>query len=124
MVAAQRIGIRDVILLLSLGLTINGWLGYFPTVYAAWGQLTHAPLPDQSDWRTVGDLRLKGIAPQHGAVVAVETGDSASGFRHRTEWVYLPPAWFTATAPARLPAVLMIGGEFNTPPDWIRAVTP
>jgi S-formylglutathione hydrolase FrmB len=35
--------------------------------------------------------------------------------------VYLPPSWFTTTPPIRLPAVLMIGGEFNTPPDWIRA---
>jgi S-formylglutathione hydrolase FrmB len=107
--------------LLSTGLTINGWLGYFPSVYAAWGQLTNAPLPNQSDWRTVDDMRSKSIAPQHGIVVAVDTGNNASGFRHRTEWVYLPPTWFTAKQPTRLPAVLMIGGEFNTPPDWIRA---
>lgn len=107
--------------LLSTGLTINGWLGYFPSVYAAWGQLTNAPLPNQSDWRTVDDMRSKSIAPQHGIVVAVDTGNNASGFRHRTEWVYLPPTWFTAKRPTRLPAVLMIGGEFNTPPDWIRA---
>ena len=107
--------------LLSMGLTINGWLGYFPTVYSAWGQLTNAPLPDQSNWRTVNDMRSKGIAPQHGIVVMVDSGGDASGFRHRAEWVYLPPAWFTTKPPIRLPAVLMLGGEFNTPPDWIRA---
>lgn len=107
--------------LLSMGLTINSWLGYFPTVYSAWGQLTNAPLPHQSDWRTVIDVRAKGIAPQHGIVVMTDTGSDASGFRHRAEWVYLPPAWFTLKPPMRLPAVLMIGGEFNTPPDWIRA---
>lgn len=107
--------------LLSTGLTINGWLGYFPTVYAAWGQLINGPLPDQVDLRTVEAMQLKGIAPQRGAVVAVNTGARASGFHHRGEWIYLPPAWFTSTPPPRLPAVLMIGGEFNTPADWIRA---
>ncbi len=35
--------------LLSTGLTINSWLGYYPTVYAAWGQLADAPLPDETD---------------------------------------------------------------------------
>jgi S-formylglutathione hydrolase FrmB len=43
----------------------------------------------------------------------------ASGFKHRTELVYLPPAWFAANAP-KLPVVMMIAGEFNTPSDWPR----
>lgn len=107
--------------LLSTGLTINGWLGYFPTVYAAWGQLTNAPLPGQADWDAVAAMRHKGVKPSRGVVLAVDSGDQASGFRHRGEWVYLPPAWFSSTSPARLPAVLMLGGEFNTPADWIRA---
>jgi S-formylglutathione hydrolase FrmB len=34
---------------------------------------------------------------------------------------YLPPAWFASNPPPALPAVMMIGGEFNTPTDWIRA---
>jgi S-formylglutathione hydrolase FrmB len=106
--------------LLSMGLTINGWLGYFPTVGVAWSQLTGAPLPDQADLRTVEALRAKGVAPQHGLVMEVHTGSDASGFAHRSEWVYLPPAWFGAQPP-RLPAVLMVGGEFNTPADWARA---
>jgi S-formylglutathione hydrolase FrmB len=106
--------------LLSTGLTINAWLGYFPTVSSAWGQLTRGPLPDQTDLATIRAMKLKGFAPQRGTVLAVNTGAAASGFRHRVEWVYLPPAWFTG-APPRLPAVLMIGGEFNTPADWIRA---
>lgn len=106
--------------LLSAGLTINAWLGYFPTVSSAWGQLTNGPLPDQTELRAAHDARSKGVVPQRGAVVPVDTGSAASGFAHRGEWVYLPPAWFAA-APPRLPAVLMIGGEFNTPADWIRA---
>ncbi|EUA66177.1 esterase family protein [Mycobacterium xenopi 4042] len=45
----------------------------------------------------------------------------ASHFKHRGELVYLPPAWFASTPPPRLPTVMMIGGEFNTPADWLRA---
>jgi S-formylglutathione hydrolase FrmB len=107
--------------LLSTGLTINGWLGYYPTVYAAWGQLTDAPLPDQTDMGGIQMRRHNGIASAAGAVVLVPAAAEASGFRHRREWVYLPPAWFTSVPPPPLPALLMIGGEFNTPVDWIRA---
>ena len=107
--------------LLSTGLTINGWLGYYPTVYAAWGQLADAPLPDQTDAHALEQLRHSGFTPAKGAVVPVRSGTEASNFRHRGEWVYLPPAWFTSVPPPPLPAVVMIGGEFNTPADWIRA---
>ncbi len=107
--------------LLSTGLTINSWLGYFATVQSAWGQLTNGPLPDQSDLDTVLKARAKGVAPQRGMVVPVDTGSAASNFRHRSEWVYLPPSWFTRAPAPNLPAVLMVGGEFNTPADWIRA---
>jgi S-formylglutathione hydrolase FrmB len=107
--------------LLSTGLTINSWLGYYPTVYAAWGQLADAPLPDQTDLHGLEVMRRSAVVPTKGAVVPVRSGAEASGFRHRGEWVYLPPAWFTSVPPPRLPAVLMIGGEFNTPADWIRA---
>ena len=44
----------------------------------------------------------------------------ASGFRHRGELVYLPPAWYATNPPPKLPTVMMIGGEFNTPADWLR----
>lgn len=106
--------------LLSVGLTINGWLGYFPSVRTAWTQLTSGPLPDQADLPTVTAMRSKGVAPQHGSLVPVDTGAASSSFAHRTEWVYLPPVWFRSPQPP-LPAVLMIGGEFNTPADWVRA---
>jgi S-formylglutathione hydrolase FrmB len=56
-----------------------------------------------------------------GAVVAVKISAAASKFAHRGELVYLPPAWFATNPPPRLPAVMMIGGEFNTPADWLRA---
>ncbi len=106
--------------LLCTGLTINAWLGYLPTVRAAWSQLTNGPLPDQVDLPTAQAMRMKGVVPQQGAVVSVHTDAKASGFRHRGEWVYLPPAWFASKPSPQLPAVLMIGGEFNTTADWIR----
>ena len=103
---------------LSVGVAVNLWVGYFPTVPAAWNELTAGPLPDETDLDTVMAMRGKG-APAHGALVPVDIPADASGFTHRTELVYLPPAWFAADAPA-LPVVMMIAGEFNTPSDWPR----
>ena len=104
--------------LLSAGVSLNLWVGYFRTVQAAWSELTAGPLPDETDLNTVMAMRGKG-APTHGALVPVTIPDDASGFKHRTELVYLPPAWFAANAP-KLPVVMMIAGEFNTPSDWPR----
>ena len=42
---------------------------------------------------------------------------------HQLLDVYLPPAWYATNPPPRLPTVMMIGGEFNTPADWLRAGT-
>jgi len=105
--------------LVSAGLALNLWVGYFPTVQAAWNQLTAGPLPDETDMATVTAMKATGTVPSKGAVVPVAIPDTASGFKHRTELVYLPPAWFARGAP-KLPTVMMIGGEFNTPGDWLR----
>ena len=104
--------------LLSAGVALNLWVGYFPTVQAAWNELTAGPLPDETDLDTVMAMRGKG-APAHGALVPVTIPDDASQFKHRTELVYLPPVWFAANSP-KLPVVMMIAGEFNTPSDWPR----
>jgi S-formylglutathione hydrolase FrmB len=104
--------------LLGAGVALNLWVGYFPTVQAAWNELTAGPLPDQTDLATVMAMRGKGV-PAHGALVPVTIPDDASHFKHRAELVYLPPAWFAANAP-KLPVVMMIAGEFNTPSDWPR----
>ena len=106
--------------LLSTGLVINGWIGYLPTVAVAWDQLTGRPLPT----RLIGVQRsrcdARGDRPHDGQLVAVDTGDHVSGFSHRTEWIYLPPLWFRGTG-ASVSAVMMIGGEFTTAVDWVRA---
>ena len=59
--------------------------------------------------------------PAKGTVVPVTIPSDASNFKHRSELVYLPPAYFATDPPPTLPTVMMIGGEFNTPADWLRA---
>jgi S-formylglutathione hydrolase FrmB len=78
-------------------------------------------LPDQTDKTTVAAMAGKRALPPRGSVVPVTIPADASHFKHRGELVYLPPAWFASTPPPRLPTVMMIGGEFNTPADWLRA---
>ncbi|MDX1892298.1 alpha/beta hydrolase [Mycolicibacterium sp. 050158] len=106
--------------LLGTGLALNSWVGYFPTVQIAWNQLTAGPLPDETDAATVAALQKAGTVQNHGSVVPVDIPSTASGFKHRQELVYLPPRWFASNPPPKLPVVMMIGGEFNTPADWLR----
>lgn len=106
--------------LLCAALALNLWVGYFPTVQVAWNQLTAGPLPDQTDEVTVTAMQHERKIPPKGTVVPVDISDVASGFRHRGELVYLPPAWYATNPPPRLPTIMMIGGEFNTPADWLR----
>ncbi len=105
---------------LSAGLMLNLWVGYFPTVQTAWGQLTGGPLPGQTDPATVAKMLASQTVPARGKVVPVNTPSDVSKFRHRGELVYLPPVYFTSNPPPTLPTVMMIGGQFNTPADWIR----
>jgi len=106
---------------LCAALALNLWTGYFPTVQTAWSQLTAGPLPDQTDQVTVAAMQRAHVIPTKGSVVPVDIPGTASGFRHRGEFVYLPPAWYASDPSPKLPTVMMIGGEFNTPADWMRA---
>jgi S-formylglutathione hydrolase FrmB len=105
--------------LLCVGVVLNDWVGYFPTVTEAWSQLTAGPLPDQVDAAQLTALAGTGAGMRTGRLVAVTIPATDSHFGHRTEYVYLPPAWFDSGRPT-LPALMMISGEFNTPADWIR----
>ncbi len=104
----------------SATLALNQWVGYFPTVLAAWNQLTSGPLPDQIDRLRVTEMQVAGTKPAKGVVVPVNISADASRFPHRQELVYLPPAWFSSNPPPRLPTVMMISSAFNTPADWLR----
>ena len=106
---------------LCAGLMLNLWVGYFPTVQTAWGQLTGGPLPGQTDRATVAKMLATKTVPAKGKVVPVDIPGEASKFKHRGELVYLPPAYFATNPPPALPTVMLIGGQFNTAADWIRA---
>jgi S-formylglutathione hydrolase FrmB len=107
--------------MLCSALMLNLWVGYFPTIQTAWGQLTGGPLPGQTDSATVARMLASNTVPAKGTVLPVTISADASGFAHRTEWVYLPPAYFASDPPPALPTVMMIGGQFNTAADWLRA---
>ncbi|CQD03239.1 putative esterase family protein [Mycobacterium lentiflavum] len=104
---------------LCAGMSLNLWVGYFPTVLAAWNQLTSEPLPDQIDRLQVTAMQVAGTKPDKGVVVPVNIDSNASHFPHRQELVYLPPAWFNTNPPPRLPTVMMLGSAFNLPRDWL-----
>ncbi len=103
---------------LCAALALNLWVGYFPTVDYAWGRITGAPLAGQQDQVTTNGVGRPGDAPTKGTLVAVDIPDQASGFRHRQDLVYLPPAWYASNPPPRLPVVMMIGGAFSSPEQW------
>ena len=105
---------------LCVSLAVNVWVGYLPTVDTAWKQLTAGPLPDQTDRAAVTARQLTGARLANGVVLPVSIPADASKFAHRGELVYLPPAWFATSPPPRLPTVMMIGADFNTPADWLR----
>jgi S-formylglutathione hydrolase FrmB len=104
---------------LCVGVALNDWVGYFPTVPEAWGELTAGALPDEVDPAQLAALAGTGTSLRTGRLVPVTIPVTASHFVHRTEYVYLPPAWFDTNRPT-LPVLMMISGEYNTPADWIR----
>jgi S-formylglutathione hydrolase FrmB len=105
--------------LICAALVLNQWLAYLPTVGAAWDRATGAPLSGETDQAGVSEMQRAGTAPAKGTIVSVDIPDAASGFKHRKELVYLPPAWYASNPPPRLPAVVMIHAEFGHPNDWL-----
>jgi len=110
-----------VLCVLCAALALNTGVNYLPTVTAAWQRLTGAPLPGQTDPATAAAMQRDGTPPMSSTIIAVTIPDDASGFKHRQELVYLPPTWYQSTPPPRLPVVMMIGGEFGHPADWLQA---
>lgn len=98
--------------------TVNQFVGYYPTVGAAFGELTGQPVPAQVD---VSQLSTVNPRTRSGRVVPVYVPDTYSHFTHREEFVYLPPAWFRSGRKDHFPVIEMIGAEFSTPQNWIRA---
>ena len=103
---------------ISAASVLNASLGYLPTVRTAWERATGAQPPDWIDEPTLAAMVRDGVRPSKGTVVSVQIPADHSGFAHRNELVYLPPAWFASNPPPRLPAVMMIGAELSHSSDW------
>jgi S-formylglutathione hydrolase FrmB len=103
---------------LSAVSALNAFVGYYPTVGAAFGELAGEPLPAQ-----VGARQLTSVDPstRSGRVLGVSIPGDYSHFTHREEYVYLPPAWFRSGRKEQFPVIEMIGAEFSTPENWVRA---
>jgi S-formylglutathione hydrolase FrmB len=106
---------------MSAASVLNASLGYLPTVRTAWEMFTGAKPPDQIDESTLAAMVREGARPTRGTIVSVKIPKDQSGFIHRDELVYLPPAWFESSPPPRLPAVMMIGAEMGGPQNWLPA---
>ena len=106
---------------LSAATVLNASLGYLPTVTTAWQRATGQLPPQWIDRTKLAEMRRDGVQPARGTVVRITTPNDLSGFSHREELVYLPPAWFTSNPPPRLPVVMMIGAELSAPSDWLQA---
>ncbi|MGO4441819.1 alpha/beta hydrolase [Mycobacterium sp. 2YAF39] len=105
--------------LLCAALAVNIWVAYVPTVQSAWDRVRGVEPERWVDQSTLADMQRRGERPTQGVVVRITTPDTASGFLHRPELVYLPPVWFTTNPPPKLPAVMMFNGEFGYPFDWL-----
>lgn len=103
---------------LTAMLALNTATGYFPTVASLWRQASGVQPDDWIDESVVAQMVADGARPGVGTMVWLDIPNAASGFAHRDELVYLPPAWFASDPPPRLPVVVMLGGEFSQPSDW------
>lgn len=116
----RLVAVLSVLLVVVCALAaVNTATGYLPTVRAAWLRATGTQPAQWIDEAQLTAMRDKGEIPTRGTVVRVMTPSDVSGFAHRTELVYLPPAWFASNPPPPLPAVIMLGGEFGRPDDWL-----
>jgi S-formylglutathione hydrolase FrmB len=97
--------------------SLNQWTEYLPTVNAAGARLTGAGPAGALDRAAVAKLKQAGTRPAKGTLVEVTIPATASGFEHRKEFVYLPPAWYSDNQ-TPLPTVVMVHAEFGGPEDW------
>lgn len=102
----------------TAALALNGATGYFPTAAALLRQATGTQPADWIDEGALAELTRSHARPAQGVMVWIDVPGTASGFEHRRELVYLPPAWFTSDPPPQLPVVTMLGAEFSQPGDW------
>lgn len=110
------VAIAGLLTVLCVALTANQWAGFYPDVGRAWSAVIGQSPPNETSLSALRTLR--GSPQPDGRTVAIDVPHRISGFEHRTEYVYLPPAWFTGAHPPPLPAIALFGGVINTPLDW------
>lgn len=98
---------------------INRFVGYFPTVQDAVAGVQDKQLPGEGSLAQVTSGKPDPVAAKTGKLVGVTIPATPSGFKHRQEFVWLPPIWFQAHHPV-LPAVEMIAAEHSKPENWVR----
>lgn len=102
---------------LGVALMGNVWVHYLPTVGSAVDvALGKGPAHETSLVR-LHAMKQRASAPSQG-VTFVLPRSSRDPFAARTEYVYVPPAWF-ADGSGPTDVFLMMGGVINTPRDWI-----
>ncbi|WP_328328798.1 alpha/beta hydrolase-fold protein [Kribbella sp. NBC_00382] len=97
---------------------INQFVGYFPTVADAVAGIENKQVPGEVSLHQLNS-KPDPVAQKTGKLVKITIPATPSGFKHRPELVWLPPAWFQKQRPA-LPAVEMIAAEHSKPENWIR----
>jgi S-formylglutathione hydrolase FrmB len=120
-----------VLVLLAAAAGVNAHYGEFPTVRTAFGlpytdevEFADTPryaarlvarvaaVPLERTWTPPPDM------PATGRVAQVTIPATVSGFAARPAWVYLPPAYL-GTVRARLPVLVLVGGQPGAPSDWL-----
>lgn len=110
---------------------VNIYYGQYATVRAALGarptnQVTLADVPRHGH-RLVAPApgqpltavwHRPAFLPGGGRLFATGIPGVRSGFTARPAWVYLPPAYLTPDR-ARLPVLMLIGGQPGSPRDWL-----
>lgn len=109
-------GILAVVAVSVAGLAVvNVKTSYYPTV----GALIGGPMPLEAPAQVLVRPPSPGPLPGHGSLARVDIPATAGGFRPRSAWVYVPPAWF---GPDRgsLPVIELLHGTPGSPSDWPR----
>jgi S-formylglutathione hydrolase FrmB len=100
---------------------INQHYQYYPTLGSILGvnaqhQVTPAELIQA---RANQAKQPKGSLPAHGVTVAVHIPATASGFKARDAYIWVPPIWI-ADVTIKLPVIELIAGVPSSPSDWTR----
>lgn len=122
--------VAAILVVAGASIQVNRFYGWYPTVAGLFGHMPaqvvslddldpNAALvqagPGQSlldVWQPPADL------PQHGVLAEMDPEPAASGFKARSGYVWLPPAYLVDPRPV-LPVIVVVGGQPGSPRDWI-----